>query len=528
VFQFGNRKYTPTTILAALRRRWVFLVLPALCGAAAAAVFAFTLPNSYSSRTVILVVPQRVPEAYVKSTVTIPLEGRLPSLSQQVLSRTRLERIISDYNLYPEMRQTQLMEDVVERMRRSIHPQVARNSGSFSLTFGYADPQVAAKVADRLASLFIEENQRDRNVLADSTSQFLEAQLEESRRRLVELEKKLETYRRQHSGELPSQLPTNLQMSATLQTQVQAIEEAISRERDRRITVQSLIADFSAPLPVATPIPVMERSGTAVALTTAQQLDAARREFREIEGRLTSEHPDFRRARRKVTELQKKVEDERAAVAASSPETPVATATTADAARRTRLSELKAELAQLDRQIEDRTAQVQRLRAEIETYRGRIEVTPIRETEMTALTRDYATLQETYRSLLVKRQDSQLAASLERRQGGEQFKVLDHAAVPMRPDSPNRPLISLIGAALGFLLGVGLLALSELRDTSMRSPGEVLAAFSLPVVAAIPTIALAAAPKEGKRRFSRRLIAGAGTLLIIAVGSAVVFWTLEQ
>ena len=66
--------------------------------------------------------PQRVPESYVRSTVTTRIEDRLQSISQQILSRTRLERIIQDFNLYTEERRTGIMEDIVERMRTKRSP----------------------------------------------------------------------------------------------------------------------------------------------------------------------------------------------------------------------------------------------------------------------------------------------------------------------------------------------------------------------------------------------------------------------
>ena len=167
--------------------------------AAATAVVSRKLPDLYRSDTLILVVPQRVPESYVKSTVTSRIEDRLQSISQQILSRTRLERIIQDFNLYAEERQTGIMEDIVEQMRADIKVDVVKGD-AFRVSYIGRDPRTVMKVTERLASLFIEENLRDREVLAEGTNQFLEAQLEDARRRLVEHEKKLEVYRRQSRG----------------------------------------------------------------------------------------------------------------------------------------------------------------------------------------------------------------------------------------------------------------------------------------------------------------------------------------
>ena len=121
-----GKVYTPEEIaLIAWRRKW-WAILPAIVVMAGVFAWVRTLPNQYMSDTLILVVPQQVPETYVRSTVTTRIEDRLQTITQQILSRTRLERIIQDFNLYPELRKTAIMEDVVERMRSSIGVQVVK------------------------------------------------------------------------------------------------------------------------------------------------------------------------------------------------------------------------------------------------------------------------------------------------------------------------------------------------------------------------------------------------------------------
>ena len=220
--------------------------------AVSVAAWARTLPNLYHSETLILVVPQRVPESYVRSTVTTRIEDRLQSITQQILSRTRLERIIQDFNLYADERRTAIMEDIVERMRKEIEVQVVKGD-AFRVGFTSDEARTAMRVTERLASLFIEENLRDREVLAEGTNQFLEAQLEDARRRLIENEKRLEDYRRQHSGELPTQLEANMQGQHNIEMQLQALLESVNRDRDRRLALERLLADANTPDPVAPP-----------------------------------------------------------------------------------------------------------------------------------------------------------------------------------------------------------------------------------------------------------------------------------
>jgi len=238
-----GKVYKPEDVLQVLKSRIWVLLLPFAMIAACTAVWVRHLPDQYRSETVILVVPQRVPESYVRSTVTTRIEDRLQSLVQQILSRTRLERIVKDLDLYAKERQTGIMEDVIEQMRRDIGVQVLRGD-SFRISYIGDNPRMVMRVTERLASLFIEENLRDREVLAEDTNQFLEAQLEDARRRLLEQEKKVESYRRAYAGQLPSQLESNLQVLKSGESQSAAIADSLDRDRERHLLLERQLADF--------------------------------------------------------------------------------------------------------------------------------------------------------------------------------------------------------------------------------------------------------------------------------------------
>ena len=113
-----GKRYTAEDFLRiAWRRKWV-IAIPFVVASVATYVIVKHLPNRYQSKTLILVVPQRVPDSYVHSTVSAPIEDRLRSISEQILSRSRLERIIRDFNLYAKERQRLTTEDVVEKFHK--------------------------------------------------------------------------------------------------------------------------------------------------------------------------------------------------------------------------------------------------------------------------------------------------------------------------------------------------------------------------------------------------------------------------
>jgi len=513
------------------KRRWM-IALPFLVLSGGAAAFSYSLPNLYQSGTTILLIPQRVPETYVRATVTGRLEERLRTIREQILARPRLEGLIKELDLYPVESRNLPMEQLVEYMRGQVTITPGRE-GSFNLTFIHGNPRLAAVVADRLAKMFIEENTRDRELQADSTSRFLDAQLEDAKRRLVEQEKKLEAYRRAHAGSLPNQFASNLQMIQASQQQIVALTEATNRLRDRRLELdrqivaqQEAVQNAALAAPPVPPAAAAGQAAQAGTLTLTQQLEAKRRELEALLLRLTPEHPEVRIARRQISELEVRVKEEaaRTAAAASSSqraELAVTPINTAMALAQARLKELQNQQAALDAQIAHNEEEENRLRAAIATYQARIEELPSRESELTEITRDYATLQAAYQGLLAKREEALIAANLERRQIGEQFRVVDPARIPEVPISPNRLLINAIGAVLGLLLGLGSAILIELFDSTARTDVEIGAALGLPTLAMIPIVHT----EQERRRQTRRgrLEALAVTVMVLAAGAAA-YW----
>ena len=519
-----GKQYRPEDFLRiGWRRKWV-IVVPFLLVATATVAVTHFLPNTYRSQTLILVVPQRIPDSYVRSTVTLRIEDRLQSISQQILSRPRLERIVNDFDLYPEQRKAATMEDVVARMRTEIDVQIVKGD-AFRVSYVTDEPRTAMKVVERLASLFIEENLRDRELMAEGTNQFLEAQLQDARERLVEREKALSEYQLKHSEDLPSQRNFNLQAQHSAEMQVQALVDSLNIDHERRLNLERQIADTTLAWPNERAVTTTREPDpdSAKEATTSQQLVDARAALQALELRLKPEHPDIVRLKRRIVDLEERVKLE--AKVAVRPGDPVPVERTpAEIARDNRLQELRQELANLTRQIAAKENQEQQLRATIATYQTRIQAAPTRESELAELTRDYETLQQIYRGLLEKNEGAKISANLERRQVGEQFKVLEPAHLPERPFSPNRIRLNQMGAAFGLALGLALAALLEYFDTSMRSEGDVLVALALPVLALIPHIVGEADRRSRRRRHWLWGVAAATAAIVLMAGAA---WLLK-
>jgi polysaccharide chain length determinant protein (PEP-CTERM system associated) len=511
-----GKVYTPELVLALARRHKWRIVIPALLIAAAGCAITYYLPNRYQSDTLILVVPQRVPESYVRSTVTTSIADRLQSISQQIMSRTRLENVIQTLNLYADERKTEIMEDVVERMRKDIGVEIVKGD-AFRVSFTGDDPRTAMRVTERLASFFIDESLRDREVLAEGTSQFLDSQLEDARRQLIETEKRLETYRLKHDGELPTQAEANMQGVHNTEMQLQALMESLNRDRDRRLILEREIAQSPASAAAQRPALVSQPDETTVQnLTAAEQLEVAKANLQAMLLRLKPEHPDVGRLKRNIAELQRRADAEAESMGSGD-----ASLSPAERQRRARIENAREEMEKLDREIENKTASEVRLRKQLGSYQGRLEAAPTRESELTALTRDYSTLQQNYQTLLGKKQESQIAANLERRQIGEQFKILDPARLPEKPYSPDRPKLYALACAIALAFGFAFAGAREYFDRGLRSEEDVRLLFDFFVLATIPDIQT----NTGTRRRWLFAVSATAVALIVAGAAVVVGWT---
>jgi polysaccharide chain length determinant protein (PEP-CTERM system associated) len=523
-----GKKYTPEDFLEiAWRRRWQ-VVVPFLLIAAGTFIWSELQPNRYRSQALVLVIPPQVPENYVRPPVGDTLKERLDLMRRQIMSRTQLERIITEFDLYPKERKELLMDQVTLQMQDDIRidvPRTARREdpGSFTVSYESKNPKTAMQVTERLASLFVRANLEGRSIQADTTTQFLQSQVDETLRKLQEHEARLEVFRRSNAGRLPTEVQSNLQFMQTTAQMAQALSDGINHDRERQVEIERTIADETALGAAAALAPAPSDANGTVPQTAAQQLAAAKATLAAVRLRLKADHPDVRMLERRITELEGRV-------AAEALQRPVSDGPAAsplsgpELTQQRRLATLRAEHDSLDRTIALKQADLGRLQAAGNQYKARVEAAPSLEGQLSQLMRDYETLQDTYKNLLKNLQDAKVAASMEERQVSEQFRLLDPPRIPELPSSPNRLRMNLIGLMAGLGLGLALAALLEYRDTSLRTEDDVLVALSLPVVALVPTILTDAERRRSRRH---RWVLGSSAVVTLIVSAVAIVWKLR-
>lgn len=504
-----------------LRRKWliVFSILFILFGAS---VYNVVTPERYKSSTTILVVPQRVPENYVRSTTSIKIEDRLATIRQQVLSRTRLVAVMDELALFKDERKRRAVEEVVDDMRKRITIEV-RNNDAFTLSFVHEHRQTAMLTTSRLASFFIDENLKNREQQAVGTADFLDSQLQETKKKLEQQEDRVKRYKSAFMGELPQQLQANLALMSRLQDQLKSNGDAIRTAQNRKMFTESQISNLEAQV-AAIEAQARAASGSSVAPSVEPvsasdpaapylpQLNAKRTALASLSTKYTDRYPEIRRLKEEVATLEKQVADARRNSGYSVTETagrtdarqsapPRTTAAPPRSREKEEMNRLRTVLTGLDLEIQSLQKESEAIRRNIGVVESKVERSPKREQEMISLTRDYENLKRSYDDLLKKKLDADVAQNLEKRQKGEQFQILDPANLPEEPFIPNRPKVFGIAIFAALLIGFGGAIALESIDPTARGAKDFRQFSEIPVLASIPSIHDATyAKRQGRRK----------------------------
>lgn len=507
----------------AVRRRW-WILLPMFAVWAAVWSASWFLPVTYTSESVILVEQQKVPDQYVMPNVNNNLQNRLQSLTEQILSRTRLQQLVDRLELY---RKGAFSADPVDEMRSDIKidlvsaPEHPGDYTAFKLRYSASSPKLAQQVNSELTSLFIAENDKTQRQLSENTTEFLEAQLAQARADMAEQEAKVAAFKEKHLGELPSQLESNMQILAGLQAQLQGAQQTLDAAGQQRLYLESLLQQYQSAQAIG--------DGSTPPQTLEGQLVEMRLKLQDLQARYTADHPDVIKLKAQIAQaerLKKQSESELAArlkdfKAGKSDDLPPAADPEPGAS--TPMMQLQSQLKANQMEISNLQKHQRALETQIAAYQARLNVTPETEQELTAVSRGYEESKSNYNSLLQKQMQSQLATSLERRQQGEQFRVIDAPSLPTKPSSVNYLRLSLGGLAAGLALGVGLTILLEMVNVRVRQEKDLAGIVPAGILVGIPHLST---PGEAQFRLLRRWREfgfAAALLLLVAVGNLYAF-----
>jgi polysaccharide chain length determinant protein (PEP-CTERM system associated) len=504
----GHRALTLQDYSTILKRRWWIIAIPAIIFPIVGYGITFFVQPEYLSQTLVLVEQQKVPESYVKAVVTEDLSGRLASMKEQILSRSRLQPIIERFNLFANSGLS--MDDRIDRTRKNIgiapiQSEIARTNGlpGFFISFKASDPRTAQLVCGEIQSLFVSENLSDRAASAAGTTDFLKGQLAEAKAKLDEQDEKLRKFQQTYVGKLPGAESSNINMLTTLNTQLDAATQAIARLEQNKSYVESMAA-----------LQQNQASQVGEHGTTPQgrqgELQQLQAQEADLTSRYTDDYPDVVSVRRKIRELREQIAN------APAPAAPTPAASTPKPADSIAALQLRTQLRSMDQEIAMKKRDQASIQSQLHLYQERVASSPEVEEEYKSITRDNQTAQTFYDELLNKIQTATMAANLEKRQQGEQFRVMDEPNLPESPSSPKRPVFIMGGLAAGLFLGLFIVGTLEYLDTAVRSERDIWAFTKLPTLGVIAFNGEPEQVKSRRRWFGRRsadLTAGTNPLM---------------
>jgi len=482
----GQREMTIEDYLSILKRRIWLLVIPGIVFAVGAYTASLFLPARWTSETVVLVEEPAVPDIIVRPIISGDLNQRLATMQEQILSRTRLQQLIEKFGLYKEDAGKHSTEELVGRLRGSIQVSPVRPMAEtrynglpgFTVSVSASQALLAQQICTEITSIFMQQNILFRQRKADETGDFISKQLQEAKAKLDEQDAKLAEFQRHYMGELPEDMQPNFNLLTGLTSQLEGVNQALNRAQQDKIFVESTLSQLISANKLT---PGGENPDLLV-----QQLSSLQNQLSAMQGRYTDEHPDVIKLKNDIAQVEKKIQDRQATLAnGAGTSKPDRTGLAADTPQ---IQQLRAQLHQIDVTIRERTTEQTRIQQDINRLQAKVQLSPAVAQQYKALTRDYQTALNFYNDFLKKQTDAGVSAELERRQEGEQFRVLDPPSLPQSPTFPKRPIFGVGGLMAGLGLGFGIALLLEAKDTSLRTERDVEVLLKLPLLALIPAV----------------------------------------
>ncbi len=520
---------------------------------------ALLLPPFYLSESTILIENQLIPAEYVQTTITGYVEERIQVITQQIMSTTRLTGIIKKFGLYQDMQERYTTAEIIEKMREDIRLKtisaevIDRRTGrptsatiAFTLSYEGKNPSTVQKVANELASIYLEQNLKSREQRASNTTLFLEQELKEIDDQIDRLQDNISEFKKEHTGELPEYNDINLQAVAGLNRELDSMNMRIQGLKERKILLEGQLANVEPMNPIVT------AEGKTM-MNPGERLKYLRLNLISLKSSLSDKHPDVRKIKKEIRELEtqvetsddamdklRRLEDLKGRLAemkgtlgprhpdymklskeAESLSKELETDVSSKTIKKIKEQEpdnpayinIATQITSTEVEIQNLLGKIPEIEKKIAEYRKKIANSPLLEKEYASLARDYESARLKYNEIMSKLMEARVAQGMEETQRGERFTIIEPAQLPEKPNKPNRLAIVLIGFVLALGGGVGMAALREATDSSIKTANELKAITGAPMLSVISFM-----ETREEKRFRRMKILMFAAAVIVTIG----------
>jgi polysaccharide chain length determinant protein (PEP-CTERM system associated) len=480
-----------------LRRNRLWLLAPAFFGLVLSTVIAYSIDDTYVSRALIRLVPQQINESLVQTATSQQLADHINAMAESIKSRNTLTNLINTYGLYKRELKSEPLEDVINQMRTKdiqIQPTsgaanvTGKNLPAMQVSFSYRDRYLAQKVCADLVSRFMNEHTVDRMTNERATNDFLNDEFERAKRDLGALDQKLTDFRKRNAGRLPEQMDMNVAQMNAIEQRLSTLNSSASRNNEQRMLLESDLRSAKNRLASIKDVQPQAQARNEHLLDLDREIQKLETNIADLKDRYTEDFPDLQTARAQLAVLKRQREE----AVKNAPKNETTVESPAIARER---QEAKAAIDMLQTQLKANAVEARQIDKELQaanasakTYQGRLADSPVGDQQYAELMRDRELAKQKYQELEGKRQKSAISMDMESHQQGETLEVLDPASLPTTPTAPKRSLIIPLGILGGLLFGIVLIAIREIKDTSLKNLKDARLYTNLAILGSVPLI----------------------------------------
>ena len=482
-----------------LRRNFRWVLAPAFAGLIISTVTAYMMQDTYVSRALVRIVPQQIADNLVQNISSQQLVDHINGMAESILSRNTLTNLINTYHLYRSDLKSEPMEDVVNKMHQAVvisaTPGIANVAGkatpAMQIQFTYNDAHLAKTVCDDIVARFMSQNTQDSLESQEQANQFLGDEFDRTKRELSVVDTKLADFRTRNAGHLPEQTEMNVQQMNALSQRASQLSDLANRNSEQKMFIESAMRIAKDRLNSVRDSTPQSQARNDRVIELDKQIETLQTSIEDMKDRYTDSHPDMQAARQQLAVLQRQHDQ----AAKEKPAKQEAMSASESPAVTKERMEVQNQIDQLQTQLKANAMESQQVarqmggvNSDLQRSQSRLEGIPAGEKEYAELIHERDLAKQHYDDLEMKRQKSNISMDMEKRKQGETLEVLDAASLPAAPTAPKRAMIIPSGAGIGLILGIILVGIREVKDTSLKNLKDARLYTQLSILGSVPLL----------------------------------------